>query len=80
MNSLNNFECKFLAGGKRTCLYHKDVESQMSLTEGEYRSVLSLYVILNEYGEVQDYYFVPQNLKIARNLTYAECDEIRQHI
>ena len=77
--ALNNFECKFLSGGARTSLYHRDVESQLSLNEGEYRAVLSLYVVLNEYGEVQDYYFLPQNVRIARNLTYSQCDNMIDH-
>ena len=77
--ALNNFECKFLLGGKRTRLYHKGVEEQMSLTEDTYRPVLSLYVIINAYGEVQDYYFVPNNLKISRNLTYGQCDDFIDH-
>ncbi len=77
--ALNNFECKFLMGGKRTRLYHGGVEEQMSLNENTYRPVLSLYVVINEYGEVQDYYFMPNTLKIARNLTYGQCDDFIDH-
>ena len=73
--ALNNFESKFLVGGKRTRLFHRDVERKLSLNEGAYRSVLALYTIINQYGEVKDYYFKPVDLKILKNLTYSECDK-----
>lgn len=74
--ALHNFECKYMSGGKRTQLYHRGVEDQLSLNEGEYRNLLSLYVVINEYGEVQDYYFMPTVQRIASNLTYSQCDSI----
>jgi len=77
--ALNNFECKFLSGGKRTRLYHRGIEDSLSLNEGTYRSVLSLYVIIDEEGEVKDYYFMPSDLKIAENLTYAQSDDLINH-
>ena len=74
--ALHNFECKYMAGGKRTMLYSRGVEDQLSLNEGEYRNLLSLYVVLNQYGEVQDYYFMPTVQRIFRNITYSQCDAI----
>ncbi len=74
--ALHNFECKYMAGGKRTMLYSRGVEDQLSLNEGEYRNLLSLYVVLNQYGEVQDYYFMPTVQRISRNITYSQCDAI----
>ena len=74
--ALNNFECKFLSGGKRTRLFHRGVEQNLSLNEGNYRSVLALYTIIDQYGEVKDYYFMPVDLQIAKNFTYLECDNL----
>ena len=74
--ALNNFECKFLSGGKRTRVFNKNIENKLSLNEGEYRSVLALYTIINQYGEVQDYYFMPVDFQITRNFTYGQCDNL----
>ncbi len=74
--ALHNFECKYMSGGKRTQVYHKGIEDQLSLDQGEYRNLLSLYVVINEYGEVQDYYFMPTVQRIAHNLTYSQCDSV----
>ncbi len=76
MAALNNFESKFLVGDARNSLFHKDIIKKLSLNEGNYRTVLTLNIVLNEYGEVKDYYFASENQKIARNLTYAEGDRL----
>jgi hypothetical protein len=70
----NNFECKFLSGGKRTQLYNTAIENTLSLDENTYRSLLSLYIIITGDGTVKDYFFVPNDLIINKNLTYSSGD------
>ncbi len=74
-----NFECKFLSGGKRTRIFDDNLEKNLSLNAGDYRSTLSLYIVINDSGDLIDYYFTPNILYINENLTYMFADQLMNH-
>lgn len=66
--------------GTRTRMFPSKVESELSLNEGKTRRAITLYVVLNDSGEILDYYIEKNNIIISRNLTYLQSEAILNHI
>lgn len=79
LNARNNYECKYM-NGTRTRMFPSKVESELSLNEGKTRRAITLYVVLNDSGEILDYYIEKNNIIISRNLTYLQSEAILNHI
>ena len=79
LNARNNYECKYMSG-TRTRMFPSKVESELSLNEGKSRRAITLYVVLNDSGEILDYYIEKNNIIVSRNLTYLQSEAILNHI
>lgn len=75
LNARNNYECKYM-NGTRTRMFPSKVESELSLNEGKTRRAITLYVVLNDSGEILDYYIEKNNIIVSRNLTYLQSEAI----
>lgn len=71
-----NFKCSFMLGKTRTSIFHKDIENSLSLNEGLYKPVLSLYAIMDSSGTLIDYYVIEDTILVNENLTYDQSDSI----
>lgn len=71
----NNYACKYM-NGTRTRMFPSKVESELSLNEGKTRRAITLYVVLNDSGEILDYYIEKNNIIVSRNLTYLQSEAI----
>lgn len=79
LNARNNYEWKYMSG-TRTRMFPSKVESELSLNEGKTRRAITLYVVLNDSGEILDYYIEKNNIIVSRNLTYLQSEAILNHI
>lgn len=75
LNARNNYACKYM-NGTRTRMFPSKVESELSLNEGKTRRAITLYVVLNDSGEILDYYIEKNNIIVSRNLTYLQSEAI----
>ena len=75
----NNYKCLYLGGNKRLRLFSNNTEKDLSLNENNRRNVISLYVVMNDAGDILDYYIVKNNIIVRQNLTYDEADKIINH-
>ena len=76
MQALDNFECKYLSGGKRTRIFNSSIENAFSLDENKIKPVISIYVIMNDSGEILDYSISENNIFVNKNLTYLQSEEM----
>lgn len=54
----------------------KGYEKALSLDSNNTKSVISLYVIMNDSGEILDYYIKENDLLVAQNLSFLQADNI----
>lgn len=80
LQALNNYKCCYMAGGNRTGMFDPGIESKLSLNAGHTRNVISLYVRLNPYGEILDYYVTKNSVVVAYNLSYKQSEDIINRI
>ena len=78
-NARNNYECKYMSG-TRTRMFPSKIENELSLNEGKTRRAITLYVVLNDSGEILDYYIEKNNIVVSRNLTYLQSEAILNHL
>ena len=57
-------------------LFPKSVSASMSLDENHSRKCIALYVVINDNGDILDYYVKNQEISVAQNLTYENIDLI----
>ena len=74
LDALNNFKVSYGTTGVR--LLHPKIEKQLSLKSGQHRNVIKLTVVLNDSGEILDYYLKENEVIISRNFTFDETDKI----
>lgn len=79
LNARNNYKCLYMRGA-RTRMFPSKVESALSLNEGKHRGVITLYVVLNDSGEILDYYLEKNNIIVSKNLTYIQTENILDHL
>lgn len=72
----NNYKCLYLGDQKSTRLFSPKTEKALSLNEGQNRNVLSLYILMNDSGDILDYYLLENSITVKDNLTYNEADNI----
>ena len=53
-----------------------DLRRDLSLNQGQNRQVITMCVVMNDSGDIEDYYLEKNEVQIARNITYNECDKI----
>ncbi len=75
LNARNNYKCLYWKGAK-TRMFPSKVENALSLNEGKHRGAISLYVVLNDSGEILDYYIEKNNIVVSQNLTYLQTENI----
>lgn len=75
LQAQNNFKNIYLANGN-TSIFPSSIEKQFSLDKNKIRNTISLYAILNDSGELIDYYVKPNTIKVANTFDYSECDRI----
>ena len=79
LNARNNYKCLYWKGA-RTRMFPSKVENALSLDEGKQRGVITLYVVLNDSGEILDYYIENNNIIVSQNLTYMQTEDILEHL
>lgn len=79
LNARNNYKCLYWKGS-RTRMFPSKVENALSLNEGKQRGVITLYVVLNDSGEILDYYIENNNIVVSQNLTYMQTEDILEHL
>lgn len=79
LNARNNYKCLYWKGS-RTRMFPSKVENALSLNEGKQRGVITLYVVLNDSGEILDYYIENNNIVVSQNLTYIQTEDILEHL
>ena len=79
LNARNNYKCLYWKGS-RTRMFPSKVENALSLDEGKQRGVITLYVALNDSGEILDYYIENNNIVVSQNLTYMQTEDILEHL
>ena len=78
IQALNNYKCLYLPD-KGIRILPSNLENSLSLNEGMVRNTISLYVILNDSGDIIDYYLKESTDAISKNLSYREVDNIINH-
>lgn len=79
MNAKNNFECMYMSG-RVTRMLPSNIEKNLSLDFSKKRGVISLYVILNDSGELIDYYIEKNDIIVSKNLSYLESEQILNNL
>lgn len=79
LNARNNYKCLYWRGA-RTRMFPSKVENALSLNEGKQRGVITLYVVLNDSGEILDYYIENNSIIVSQNLTYLQTENILDHL
>ena len=69
----NNFECIYLPD-RTTKIFPDSFEKDFSLDKYKVRKVISMYIVINNNGVIQDYKIMPNVVKINENLSFDECD------
>ena len=73
IQALNNYKNIYLPNGN-TRIISKDLESKLSLDKNSIRNTISLYVVLNDSGDIIDYYIKQNTLEITDTFSYTQCD------
>lgn len=76
----NNFTCSYLHGGRRVHMFTPALENQLSLNKNKVRGVISLYVIMNDSGEMLDYYIKQDDIIVSENLSYLQSDSMLDYL
>lgn len=76
----NNFTCSYLHGGRRVHMFTPSLENQLSLNKNKVRGVISLYVIMNDSGEMLDYYIKQDDIIVSENLSYLQSDSMLDYL
>ena len=74
LDALNNFKASYGATSVR--LLNLKVEKQLSLKSNQRKNVIKLTVVLNDSGEILDYYLKENEIIVNRNFTFDEADKI----
>ena len=75
LDAMNNFKTSYVAGSGIRLLNPK-IEKQLTLKSYKPRNTIKLTVILNDSGEILDYYLKENEVIVSRNMSYQEADNI----
>lgn len=75
LNARNNYECMYMRNFN-TRMFPFSAEYSLSLNEGSQKGAITLYVVLNDSGDLIDYYIEKNNIIVSKNMTYLETEEI----
>lgn len=53
-----------------------NIRRDLSLNQGQNRQVITMCVVMNDSGDIEDYYLELRDVKIERNISYNECDRL----
>lgn len=76
----NNFTCSYLHGGRRVHMFCPSLENQFSLNKNKVRGTITLYVVMNDSGEIIDYYIKHDDIVVAENLSYLQSDNMLDYL
>lgn len=75
INARNNYKAIYTEG-KGVRIFSRDIERAFSLEENEARPTLSMYVTIDQNGNIKDYYITENVIRVTNNLTYDNCDQL----
>lgn len=73
-DALNNFKVSY--GSTEVRLLHPKIEKQLSLESNQCKNAIKLTVVLNDSGEILDYYLKENEIIVNKNFTFEEIDNI----
>lgn len=76
----NNFKCLYMENSTRTNMLPSNVENKLSFKKGVRRPSLVINVVLNDSGDILDYYITQNDIKITDSLTYIQSEQILDHV
>lgn len=76
----NNFKCSYLSGGRRAHMFYPTLENQLSLNKNKVCGTISLYVVMNDSGEMLDYYIKLDDIIVSENLSYLQSDTMLKYL
>ena len=53
-----------------------NLRRDLSLNQGQNRQVITMCVVMNDSGDIEDYYIELRDVKVERNISYNECDRL----
>ena len=74
-DACNNFKSMYLPRN-RVHMFNKKIESHISLDKNKCKNVFALEVVINDSGELIDYYLKKYTIIVSDNLTYSYVDSI----
>ena len=69
----NNYSCTYLSETS-TRMLADNIERSLTLDKDKYRRVLSMYVVIDNTGEILHYYLAENVIKTKANLSYSKAD------
>lgn len=71
----NNYKCIYIPGNSPR-LFSNEIENSFSLNQNSTKYALSLYIIMDDSGNIKDYQLKEDEITIYKNLTYENADEL----
>ena len=71
----NNYKCIYLPDYSIRLL-SPELENALTLDEGKPRNAMTMYVVIDNTGQIQDYYITENIIKVLTNLTYKRSNEL----
>ena len=53
-----------------------NLRRDLSLNQGQNRQVITMCVVMNDSGDIEDYYLELRDVRVERNISYNECDRL----
>lgn len=76
----NNFKCLYMENSTRTSMLSSCVEEKLSFKKGKTRPSITLNVVLNDSGDLIDYYITQNDIIVTDSLSYFESEKILNHV
>lgn len=73
-----NLKCEYIQKGIR--ILTENCENSLSLNKKNKRNTITLYVVLNDSGDMLDYYIKENNVIVSENLDFLQADRIMSGI
>lgn len=72
LQARNNLKCIYLIDGGR--ILPSSYEEKLSLSAGKQKDVITLNVVMNDSGDILDYYINKNNIVVSKNLSYLQSE------
>lgn len=76
----NNYRCVYMGGEKSVRMFSQPREKSLSLDERKPRKTISLYVIMNNSGDILDYYIQEDEIIVSKNLSYLQSEDMLNYL